>query len=187
MSGLDFEQDSDDKAARLPTPDELDRLSKLANAVWDGHSEVAALELQLKKAKQQLDKLESQDLPDLMDEIGVSQFTTSDGASVDVKELIVASIPAKNRPEAFAWLKTNDCDSIVKNTVTIKFGKGEDDVADEIYNELAEMYDSVGRKKDIHYQTLQAFVREREEQGQPVPEDLFGVFHKRKAIVKLKA
>ena len=65
---------------------------------------------------------------------------------------------------------------IIKNDVTVTFGRGEDNKASE-YANLAkgQGYEPV-QKIGVHAQTLKAVVRERLEAGREMPSDLFKTY-----------
>ena len=41
-------------------------------------------------------------------------------------------LKAENRPAAFKWLRDNEYDDIIKNTVACQFGRGEDNLASSL-------------------------------------------------------
>ena len=82
----------------------------------------------------------------------------------------------KKREEAFKWLRENDLGDLIKNEVTVAFGRNEDDKATQ-YASLAQGqgYQPVQKFK-VEPMTLKALVRERVESGQDMPSDLFNLF-----------
>ena len=87
-----------------------------------------------------------------------------------------ASISIKNREAAYSWLRENGLGDIIKNDITVTFGRGEDNKAAE-YASLAQGqgYEPV-QKIGVHPQTLKAVVRERLESGREMPSDLFKTY-----------
>jgi hypothetical protein len=68
--------------------------------------------------------------------------------------------------------------------VSVPFGSGEDGKAGEFIG-LARMKGfEVTQKEQVHSGTLKAFVKERIEKGQEIPNDLFGVFTGERAFIK---
>ena len=80
------------------------------------------------------------------------------------------------KEEAFNWLRSNGLGDLIKNEVTVSFGRNEDNKAAE-YADLAQGqgYQPVQKLK-VEPMTLKALVRERIEAGQDMPSDLFNVF-----------
>ena len=67
-------------------------------------------------------RLSVENIPALMDEMGLERIDV-DGLTVE-KDDCHASIPQDRKEEAFAWLRENGLDDIIKNDVTCSFGKG---------------------------------------------------------------
>ena len=61
--------------------------------------------------------------------MGLQKFTLTDGAEISVKPIYAASIPRDRKEEAFQWLRDHEFGDLVKNNVTVTFGRGEDDIA----------------------------------------------------------
>ena len=97
-------------------------------------------------------------------------------AQIEVTNFYSAKISPEKQEEAFSWLRDNGLGDIIKNDITVTFGRGEDNKASE-YATLAkgQGYEPV-QKVGVHPQTLKAVVRERVESGQDMPTDLFNTF-----------
>lgn len=83
------------------------------------------------RRQKQLLKLTDEELPAMLNEMGISRFTLDDGSEVVVKQTFGGSITQANKAEAFAWLRDHGHDDIIKNTISVRFGRGEDDQATE--------------------------------------------------------
>ena len=112
----------------------------------------------------------------MMTEMNISTLKLADGSAVEVKPVYGASIPIAKREEAFKWLRDNDLGDLIKNEVTVSFGRNEDNKAAE-YAVLAQGqgYQPIQKLK-VAPMTLKALVRERVESGKDMPSDLFNVF-----------
>jgi len=139
----------------------------------------------LAKLNEELKVLQTQRIPDAMAEIGMESFSLSDGTAITVEPFYSASIPKERQDEAFQWLRDNDYDSIIKRNIVITFGKGEDGWARKFMADLAKRKKKVifENKQTVHPQTLKAFVREKMEAGENLPEELLGVFVGKKAKI----
>ena len=93
-----------------------------------------------------------------------------------MKPVYSASIPIAKKEEAFNWLRDNDLGDLIKNEVTVSFGRNEDNKALQ-YANLAQGqgYQPIQKLK-VEPMTLKALVRERVESGKDMPSDLFNVF-----------
>jgi len=161
-------------------------LSDLVRALRNVEQEIDNTEDYLKSLKQQKHKLSVENIPALMDEMGVDRIDV-DGVTVTRKMMVHASIPVERKDEAFAWLRENGLDDIIKNDVSVSFGKGEDNMAGDVVGLLQERGFDPQTKTHIHPSTLKAFVKERLENGKPIDLDMFGAFVANAAEIRRKA
>jgi hypothetical protein len=162
----------------------LSTIAELAVAIRTSEDHIANLENLLKEKKRELLKLTDEDLPSMLQEIGLSEFKLEDGSQVTIKPTYGASIKVEDRPQAYEWLRENGYDDIIKNTVTCAFGRGEDDNA-SAFAALAEKEGFIpSQKEEIHSSTLRAFIKERVENGDEFPSELFGAYVGQRAVIK---
>ena len=162
----------------------LSTIAELAVAIRTSEDYIANLENLLKEKKRELLKLTDEDLPSMLQEIGLNEFKLEDGSQVTIKPTYGASIKVEDRPQAYEWLRENGYDDIIKNTVTCAFGRGEDDNA-SAFTALAEKEGFIPtQKEEIHTSTLRAFIKERVENGDEFPSELFGAYVGQRAVIK---
>ena len=162
----------------------LQTIAEIARAIREKQEYLEALESLVKQTKAELLKLTDEDLPNMIMELGVRDFTLEDGSKVELKTTYGAHIKVDNRDQAFEWLKTNGYGDIIKNVTSCQFGRGEDDRAVD-FVKLAEAQGlPVQQKREVHPNTLKAFVRERVEAGDDFPMELFGAFVGQRAVIK---
>ena len=112
----------------------------------------------------------------MLSEMGLSSLKLADGSSVDVKPFYSATITVQNRDKAFNWLRINGLGDIIKNEISVSFGRNEDNKAAE-YADLAKGQGfQPTQKLKVEPMTLKALVRERVEAGKEMPTDIFNVF-----------
>ena len=154
-----------------------------AKSLSDKVIELRNLEDQIKNAEDSVSKLKEKqktlsqfEIPTMMEEMHITKLKLKDGESVEIKKIYGASIPVDKQQEAFTWLRDHDLGDIIKNDITVTFGRGEDNKASE-YATLAQGqgFEPV-QKIGVHPQTLKAVVRERLESGQEMPSDLFKTY-----------
>ena len=149
---------------------------------------IAEIENSLTVAKEQLRRVMEQDLPEAMDEVGMTKFVLDDGTTITIKPFYAASIPEERKDEAFEWLKDNNFDGMIKAEVKVAFGKGEFEIAQSFLQFIRGFNEKAidpEYKENVHWQTLRAWVKEQIEGGKALPLDMFGVFVGRKAELKL--
>ena len=139
-------------------------------------NEIKEDEEKIKTKKDRADKLSGEVIPTMMKEMSLSSLKLADGSSVEVKPVYGASIPVAKREEAFNWLRNNGLGDLIKNEITVSFGRNEDNKA-MAYAILAkgQGYEPAQKLK-VEPMTLKALVRERLESGKEMPFELFNVF-----------
>lgn len=164
-------------------------ISSLAQAQYDAALKVAQLEDDLKEAKRELAKVSEVDLPEALKEVGVKEFTTTTGLKVSLKEDVNVGITEAKREEAYAWLRDNGFDGLIKSDLSLHFDRDHLKDAEKLVTQLGKKGYDVEFKQNVHYQTLKAFVKERmadTESEAPFPLDLFGARPYQVAVVKGK-
>jgi hypothetical protein len=160
-------------------------LSDLVRKLRNVETQIEDAEQHLKALKQEKHKLSVENIPQIMDEMGVERLDV-DGVTVTRKMIVQASIPVERRDEAFAWLRENGLDDIIKNDVTCTFGKGEDNIAGDVVGLLQERGFDPKTKTHVHPSTLKAFVKERVTDGKPIDLDMFGAYINNTAEIRRK-
>ena len=178
-----FDEMFDDTTLDKVQKGDMKTLSSLVKDLDQLTIDINEKEEELKTLKLQKHKMSTEQIPAMMDEMGVQRLDV-ENLSVSLKPLINASIPPTRRDEAYQWLRENDLDDIIKNDVIMSFGKGEDNMAGDIMYELEQRGMHPEKKTHIHSMTLKAFIRERVEKGLPIDLDLFGAFVARTADIK---
>ena len=173
MSQIDYEQDRVQSVTQADAAKSLsDKVIELKNL----EDEISNAEKSVSKLKEQAKTLSQFERPAMMEEMHITKLKLKDGESVEIKKIYGASIPQEHQEAAFTWLRNNDLGDIIKNDITVTFGRGEDNKASE-YANLAkgQGYEPV-QKIGVHAQTLKAVVRERLEAGREMPSDLFKTY-----------
>jgi hypothetical protein len=108
--------------------------------------------------------------------MGLSSLKLADGSAVDVKPYYSATISIANREKAYNWLRLNGLGDIIKNEISVSFGRNEDTKAAEYANLAKGQGYQPTQKLKVEPMTLKALVRERVEAGKEMPTDIFNVF-----------
>ena len=178
---INFEQDQENvlqKTTSLQSlADQVERLEGVS-------SEIENAEEKLKLLKQKHDYISGEVIPTMMSEMGLSHLKLIDGSTVDVKPNYSANISVANREKAFQWLRENGLGDIIKNEISVSFGRNEDNKAAD-YAALAEERGfQPTQKLKVEPMTLKALVRERLEAGKEMPTEIFNVFVGNKTTIK---
>ena len=179
----DFEADQQDAMKKTDNiqslADQVERLETL-------QKEVNFVEEQLKQKKKNLEHLSGEVIPTMMSEMGLSHLKLMDGSSVDVKPYYSANISIANKESAFNWLRNNGLGDIIKNEISVSFGRNEDNKAADYAALAQERGFQPTQKLKVEPMTLKALVRERIEAGKEMPTEIFNVFIGNKTTIKRK-
>ena len=173
MSQIDYEQD---RVQSVTQADAAESLSSKVIELKNLEDEIANAEKSVSKLKEQAKTLSQFEIPAMMEEMHITKLKLKDGESVEIKKIYGASIPQEHQEAAFTWLRNNDLGDIIKNDITVTFGRGEDNKASE-YANLAESngYQPVQKLK-VEPMTLKALYRERTEKELDLPSEHFNLF-----------
>jgi TolA-binding protein len=180
---IDFEQDQQQVIKKT---DNIQSLADQVERLEDLQKRLELQEENMKNTKKELEHISGEVIPTMMSEMGLSHLKLMDGSSVDVKPNYSATITVANREAAFNWLRQNGLGDIIKNEISVSFGRNEDNKAAD-YAELAKGHGfEPTQKLKVEPMTLKALVRERIEAGKEMPTEIFNVFVGNKTTIKRK-
>ena len=167
MSDVNFRNDKIDTAEALKN-NKLAELTDAAKRLTDLEDEISNAELGIKKLKEKANAISQFEIPEIMKELNVAKLKLKDGYSIEVSNFYSASIV--DQDAAFQWLRENGRGDVIKNDITVTFGRGEDNKAAQ-YAVLAkgQGYEPV-QKVGVHPQTLKGVIRECHESGINLPD-----------------
>jgi len=183
MSNINFE---DDQTKMLGKTENIQSLADQVERLNTFQKEIEIQEEALKQKKKDFEHLSAEVIPTMMAEMGLSHLKLMDGSSVDVKPNYSASITIANKDAAFQWLRDNNLGDIIKNEISVSFGRNEDNKAADYASLASERGYQPTQKLKVEPMTLKALVRERIEAGKELPTELFNVFVGNKTTIKRK-
>ena len=162
---VNFRDDKVDQIKMVANPNEL---ANKVQQLKDLEDEIANAEDSVKKLKEKANIISQFEIPQMMEEMNITKLKLKDGETVEVSNFYSASIV--DQDAAFQWLRENGRGDIIKNDITVTFGRGEDNKAAQ-YAVLAkgQGYEPV-QKVGVHPQTLKGVVRECNESGIELPD-----------------
>lgn len=167
-----------------PSTSGLQQLSDLIEKLAQAEALVDACEADLSQAKEASRVLSEQHIPELMASLGVERFRTKSGLDVSVSTNYQATPLVANRDACWDWLEINGHGALVKREVSVALGKGQDEEAQRLVDELSGRFGAVKQARKVEPQTLKAWAREQIENGNVFPQELFGVQVMAKAKIK---
>jgi ABC-type Fe3+-citrate transport system substrate-binding protein len=178
---INFEEDQQDAMKKTENIQSLaDQVEKLEEL----QSRLQTQEQIMKDTKKQIERLSGEVIPTMMSEMGLAELKLQDGSHLKVSTSYRATITEANKEAAFNWLRNNGLGDIIKNEISVSFGRNEDNKAAH-YAELAKGQGfQPTQKMKVEPMTLKALVRERIEAGLEMPTEIFGVFSENKTTIK---
>ena len=164
--------------------DEVKEISEACNKLTSQNQKVETIQKSLKEAEEEARRLSEEVIPTLMQQAGVSSIKLDNGTSVEVSPYYYAKISEDRKAEAFQWLRENNHGDLIKNNVSVSFGKGEDSNAVKLKSELEAKGLVVDQKQDVHWQTLRGFVKEQIEKNKTIPSETFGLYIANRTKIK---
>lgn len=178
--------DLEDIAMQLSSVDnnDLKQVSGLVRQQLILEQRVEDLSAELKRAQLDLAHISGEALPAALAEHGLTELKMADGSKVTVATVISANISKERANEAHDWLRANGHADLIKNTVSVVFGKGEDEKAAALISQLDADGWAADQKEGVHPSTLKAFCKEQIEIGSEIPSELFGIYIGQKTTIK---
>ena len=180
---IDFEQDQQKIMSRT---ENIQSLADQVENLEELRKDIENQEEYIKSLKKKQDHLSGEVIPTMMAEMGLAELKLQDGSHLKVSTSYRATITEANKEAAFNWLRNNGLGDIIKNEISVSFGRNEDNKAADYAALAQERGFQPTQKLKVEPMTLKALVRERIEAGKDMPTELFNVFVGNKTTIKRK-
>ena len=178
---INFEADQQDAMKKT---DNIQSLADQVESLENVNSSIENAEEIVKNLKKKRDHISGEVIPTMMSEMGLAELKLHDGSHLKVSTSYKAHISEANKEMAYNWLRENGLGDIIKNEISVSFGRNEDNKAAD-YAELAKSNGFQPTKKmKVEPMTLKALVRERIEAGKEMPTEICGVYSENKTTIK---
>ena len=178
---IDFEKDQQDAIKKT---DNIQSLSDQVERLEGVMTTIEKAEENLKLLKKNRDHISGEVIPTMMSEMGFAELKLNDGSFLKVSTSYKAHISEANKEAAYNWLRNNGLGDIIKNEISVSFGRNEDNKAADYANLAKGQGFQPTQKMKVEPMTLKALVRERIEAGKEMPTEIFGVFSENKTTIK---
>ena len=156
---------------------------------------IEAHEEELSQLKARLRQMTDHDLPSMLSELGMNDFSLSDGTKLKIKDFVAGSLnKSTDKQAALDWIVEHDGRHLIKTDVKVQFDKSEHNMALSFAAELQEKGLEYNLEEGIHPQTLASYARElwadykdalsKGEKGIEPPFELLGLYQGRKVEIK---
>ena len=200
-SAINIAEDSSE--ARQPSSSELVQVSALATRLVQIETAKERLMEQVTRLDEEYNRIQSADLPALMDAIGIKEFKLNSGELITVKPIIQGSLPSESAvlkekdPEkrhelrerleqGFVYLTKHGAGALIKNFVTAELGKDSSALAKKACAALKSIGVEPTVSRGVHPASLNSWIKERLAAGSENDHDLFKIYSGTRAEVKTK-
>lgn len=182
--GPDFAAD----AAETNTVASREGLNQLILKQLTLEADLKELEDQTKAKKQELDRVQQRDLPEMMLLLDIRKMTTAEGAIVEVKDDLSISVPKdpEKRSKIFEWLRQKKLTNIISSNFTIPFTKGEEEKVEKLRVLLEEHKIDYTQGDEVNSASLKKHLKESIENGENVVLTEFGAYAWKKSVISFK-
>ena len=105
----DFERDQQEVIEKT----DIQQLSGYCLELQSLEDQIEFLEKEIKKLKEQADKIASEIIPNMLAEQGLSSLKLADGSAVEVKKSYSCTIKKDGTDAAYQWLRENGLEDII--------------------------------------------------------------------------
>ena len=183
INDIDFEEDQQ----QILEKTDIKTLSHYCLMLQNFEDQISNMEKDIKKIKEQADKISSEVIPELLAEQGLSSLKLADGSGVEVKKTYSCTVKKDSMESAYKWLRENGLGDLIKNEVAVTFGKGEDNKAEQLLSLAEQEGYEPQQKQKVEPMTLKALYRERIEAGLDMPSEFFHTFVKDQTKISRKS
>lgn len=168
------------------TENDIAKVVKLGNELVGLEADCATLEAELQKGKERINQIQLQELPLAMTEIGLDDFTLSNGIHLESKPFYQCSV-SDSEPElkakALKWLRTHDAGELIKHEFKCALGIEAEQLVSSLRGFLNKKQIPFKDGQSVNAATLKSFMKECIVAGKPFPLDIFRGYYGKKATV----
>ena len=154
---------------------DLKDIAALAEKLFDAEAKVAEMAADLKEAQRAVRQLAEHDLPEAMEDVGLTELKTASGLIVKVANVLNAKKLTQAHAKALDWLRDNDQGGLIKTLVAVPFSTGNESDADQLVERLAGEGIAAAKNMEVHHSSLGAALRKMLEDGTEIP-DYMGAY-----------
>jgi hypothetical protein len=156
--------------------DRLARLGELVTRQLALEDEIETTTQRLKQLGEDLRGVSERDIPELLLDTGLSEVRLADGTKVLVRNDLKVRTTGEWRQPILEFLVERGLDDVIKDELTIPFGKGQDVAVQRLSAYLSAEGYQYGRDRTVHAQTFAALLRELLANHEDVPLDALGAY-----------
>lgn len=169
------------------TPQEvMSALALMVTKLEGINIDIEAAEETLAELQKEKRALVEDTIPSFMTANGITEIKLDDGRKLSYKEEYHTHVSEVNKPRAWAWLRENGLADIIKSKFDVTYTAGQTEKAEALRTLLNDNHILFTCKEDVHPQTLKATVKGLIADGNMPPQDIFGIYQQKTAVIKRK-
>ena len=169
----------------VPTDDKIRKIASLGKEFIDLTREIEEIEYELNQKKKVYNRLSTETIPEAMHSVGMTAFEIGNQYTISVAPVLVVKLDNSKVDAADVWLDKHGHSGMVKRRIEIFIPKDVDKKELENLKTGIEALDfDYSENSNIHYQTLNAWARHMDENGEVIPTDIFSVYRSNKTVIK---
>ena len=172
-------------AAQKTAAATIGEIVALVQEAKDLEETLESLQEAYKSQSGRYNRIKQYELPKMLKEAGLKEFTLEDGSVKAKKEMYVSgSLPKEEHDKVMALeylASLPQGDSLIKNHLSVDFSKGEDNMAKTIYTMVADAMKEMGLdveqlqlNETVHAMSLQSFVKNMIKGGHNIDPEKLG-------------
>lgn len=163
--------------------DKLDKLSSLAQKQRNLEERKSILAEELKELEKNIEQVSRFEIPEILNEVGLSEIKLKTGEKIIVKDELKANINKDNKNQAFLDMIQSEVNEnmsedlakaivsdMFKTTLFIKVNTESE--KENVANQLIGLGIPFTFDRDIHWQTLRKWCKGRRDAGEKIPESI---------------
>lgn len=161
-----------DKQGRLESKADQTDVEILYQEVLRTDASIDTIEEVLKRRKKDLFKVRQQQIPELMQEFGLSTVATSGGVKIKIEKGV--SVTTKSQEKLHKYMRANGAGDLIKNQLMVVVANEEE--RKEVVAKLDETMCEYKPKEGVHSATLKKYVKDLLEEGKQLPPEAANVY-----------
>lgn|SRR6188768_30821 len=159
-------------ADKIPEQKDLSKLSRLVKEMQETEADIELWKAALAEKTKHLASLRTVQIPEALQDVGLRNLTTADGAYVEIKPFYSGEC---DTPEHFEWLEKNGEADIAKVTLELRFPLSKTEELDKMRAYLDEKGLPYSEDVTVHHSTLKRWIKDMVEKGKPLDRELFNI------------
>lgn len=181
--------------------DSLKRITEMGKRLVQIKEAEARLQERLKELSEESERISGADLPGVMQELSLKDFTLESGDKIVLKNIVKGNLPTESAilkeqdptarielktrfEQGMRYLESNGASALIKNVVMAEMGKDSIVLSKKAIAALKKLKIDATLTRGVNPNSLNAWIKERIEAGDEVDPEIFKIYTGTRAEVK---